>query len=213
MLLADARLPVGGHTQSGNLEPALRSGLQLSQVPEYLRARLDSVVRVEAATAVVARHRCRHGAALVDVERAWAARTPSAALRSTSRQLGRGMLRLARQLWSDSPALHGLDALAQPPRAVVLGAVAAAAGLSAASLARLIAYDDLQTVAAAALKLEPLDPALTTRWVFDLMPRLDQVAQGVAAFTRPDEIPALGAPQIEVWAEHHTRADRRLFSA
>ncbi|MBE9928093.1 urease accessory protein UreF, partial [Cellulosimicrobium cellulans] len=55
-LLADARLPTGGHTQSAGLEPALRAGMPAARVPDYVRARLATVTRTEAATAVVARH-------------------------------------------------------------------------------------------------------------------------------------------------------------
>ncbi len=213
MLLADARLPVAGHTQSGSLEPALRHGLAVEDIPAYLGARLDSVIRVEAGTAVVARHRSLNGGSLADVELAWAARTPSPALRSSSRHLGRGLLRLALRLWPDHPLLRRVQAMEPPARGVVLGAIAAAGGLSPTSLARLVAYDDLQTIAAAALKLEPLDPADASRWVFDLLPRVDRVAVSLAPLTHPDDIPAVGAPQTEVWAELHTRATRRLFRA
>lgn len=213
MLLADARLPVAGHTQSGSLEPALRHGLGVDDIPAYLGARLGSVVRVEAGTAVVARHRSLSGGELDDVELAWAARTPSAALRASSRHLGRGLLRLALRLWPDHPVLRRVQAMEPPARAVVLGAIAAASGLPPTSLARMVAYDDLQTVAAAALKLEPLDPADATRWVFDLLPRVDRLAVSLAPLTHPDDIPAVGAPQTEVWAELHTRATRRLFRA
>jgi urease accessory protein len=204
MLLADARLPVAGHTQSGGLEPALSDGL--TDVPAYLRLRLRTVTRVEAGTAVVARHHVLAGADLAPVEAAWAARTPSPAMRTTSRQLAKGVLRLARRLW---PVID----LTTPSRPVVMGAVGAALGLSPSSLARLIGYDDVQTVAAAALKLTPLDPAGATRWVFDVLPVIDLLADEVAASCTPDEIPASGAPQIEQWAERHAAATRRLFSA
>ena len=42
---------------------------------------------------------------------------------------------------------------------MVVGVTAAVAGLDAAQTARLVAYDDVQTVIAAALKLRPFDPA------------------------------------------------------
>jgi len=218
MLLADARLPVAGHTQSGSLEPALRNGLGVAGIPAYLNGRLDGVVRVEAGTAVVARHVSLHqgssaGGSLAGVERSWAARTPSAAMRESSRHLGRGLLRLAERLWPDHPAIRRVAAMEPPARPVVLGAVAAASGLGPTSLARMVAYDDLQTVAAAALKLEPLDPTESTQWVFDLLPRIESLAIGLAPLTHPDDIPAVGAPQTEMWAELHTRATRRLFRA
>lgn len=204
MLLADARLPVAGHTQSAGLEPALSDGL--TDVPAYMRLRLRTVTRVEAGAAVVAMHHVRAGSGLGPVEAAWAARTPSPAMRTTSRQLAKGVLRLASKLWP-------VAELTNPSRPVALGAVGAAVGLSPSSLARLVGYDDVQTVAAAALKLTPLDPAETTRWVLDALPAIDVLAAEVAAMCTPDEIPAAGAPQIERWAERHAVATRRLFSA
>lgn len=211
MMLADARLPVGGHTQSGGLEPALRAGLGAAEIPELLRVRLDTVVRVEAATAVVARHHAESGLGLSEVCRAWAARTPSAAVRTASRTLGRNLSRLARALWPDAAALDGLDR--ESGRAVVLGVVGHCAGIPPRSLAALAAYDDLQTVAAAALKLVPLDPVEPVRWLHALAPRIDALAAETAALTGPAEIPATGAPQLEQWAEAHVSATRRLFSA
>ena len=52
LLLADGRLPVGAHTQSAGVEPALVAGMRLDQGPEYARARLRTVTEVEAAAAV-----------------------------------------------------------------------------------------------------------------------------------------------------------------
>ncbi|MGN0110875.1 MAG: urease accessory UreF family protein, partial [Cellulosimicrobium funkei] len=119
-LLADARLPTGGHTQSAGLEPALRAGMPAARVPDYVRARLATVTRTEAATAVVARHAALApddgpppvAVALADTWVAWAARTPSPALRETSQRLGRGYLRLLRRLWAGHPAVAALDAAA-----------------------------------------------------------------------------------------------------
>jgi urease accessory protein len=208
LLLADARLPVAGHTQSGGLEPAVVAGIGADLVPDYLATRLATVTRVEAGTAVVALHRLRSGEDLSDVETAWAARTPSPAMRSTSRAQGRALLRLARRLW---PQLSPVGA--SPSRAVVLASVAHACVLSPRALAQLVGYDDVQTVASAALKLLPLDPAMTTQWVFDALPLVDRLAQQICHLIDPHEIPAAGAPQIEAWAEAHATSERRLFSA
>jgi urease accessory protein len=209
MLLADARLPVAGHTQSAGLEPAVRDGLR--DVPAYMRTRLTTVTRVEAATAVVALHHLRQGLSLVPVEQAWAARTPSAAMRRTSRGQGKALLRLVRRIWPDAPVLAALGEA--PSRAVVLAAAAANSGLAPRSLARLVGYDDVQTVAAAALKLLPLDPADVTCWVHDVLPRIEELAGDVAGLRDPTQIPAAGAPQLEAWAEVHAQTTRRLFSA
>ncbi len=211
LLLADARLPAAGHTQSAGLEPGLAHGLDATGLPAYCRTRLATVVRTEAATAVVARHRAALGGSLDPVEAAWAARTPSDAMRVTARMLGRGLLRLARRTWP--AAVAGWPADAQPPRAVVLGAVAAHTGLPALQLAQVVAYDDVQTVLAAALKLLPLDPADAAAWCVELLPDVDRLALDVAGLTGTDDIPATGSPLIEGWAQAHARTTRRLFSA
>jgi len=214
MLLADARLPVAGHTQSGGLEPAVRAGLSAAGVPAYLTARLDTVVAVEAGTAVVARHRLLAGRPLEPVVAAWAARTPAPALRAAARTQGRALARLAGRLWPGSPHLAALGTLDRPaPRAVVLGAVAAAAGLDACGLALLVAYDDLQTVAASALKLLPLDPAEATCWVHGALPAAVDLAAAYAGLTDPTDIPARSAPQTDLWAQLHDQTTRRLFRA
>ena len=52
MLLADARLPAGAHVTSNGVEAGLRRGLAPREVAAYMRARMRTVVRVEAGTAV-----------------------------------------------------------------------------------------------------------------------------------------------------------------
>ncbi|MFF8696529.1 urease accessory protein UreF [Streptomyces sp. NPDC015144] len=208
-LLGDARLPSGGHTQSAGLEPALRAGTAPAQVPAYLRTRLRTVTRVEAGTAVVARAVTESGGDLADVEAAWAARTPSQALRANGRRLGRGYLRVLQTLWPGP-----VDARARTwSRPVVLGLLAHRAGMDPADLARLVGYDDAQTVTAALLKLEPQDPLLITAWVSQLLPEIDEMAAEVARLRLPEQIPAHGAPLIERWAETHDTTTERLFSA
>jgi urease accessory protein len=211
MLLADARLPTSGHTQSAGLEPAVVHGVGAAEVPAYIDLRLRTVTRVEAASAVVALHHLRQGLALTDVEAAWAARTPSAAMRATSRSMGRATLRLVRRLWPEHPSVLAVGAGAS--RAVVFAAVADACGLAPIALARLVGYDDVQTVASAALKLLPLDPADVSAWVLGALPTVDRLATEVAPLNLPGSIPASGAPQIEAWAESHATTTRRLFSA
>ncbi|WP_407318927.1 urease accessory UreF family protein [Isoptericola halotolerans] len=219
LLLADARLPGGGHAHSASLEPALLGGLPAADVPAWMAGRATTVSLVEAGTAVVAAHLLSgHGAApLADVERAWAARTPSAALREASRLLGRGYLRVARTLWADHPAVVAAVEQASRhgsvPRAVVLGAVAAAAGLPPADVVRLTVYDDAQTAASALLKLEPLDPLVPARWVLDACAAAEAHVARVAACTTPDDIPSSGAPLTEGWAETHALTNQRLFRA
>lgn len=211
MLLADARLPTAGHTQSAGLEPAVGQGLRAVDVMDYIELRLATVTRVEAASAVVALHHLRQGLPVADVEAAWAARTPSPAMRTTSRSMGQALLRVVRRLWPDAPSVYALEAGVS--RSVVLAAAADACSLAPIALARLVGYDDVQTVASASLKLLPLDPAEVARWVLASLPHVDRLAAEVAPFTAPDAIPASSSPMIEVWAEAHAVSTRRLFSA
>ena len=222
MLLADARLPTGAHTQSAGLEAALRAGMPATAVPAYIRARLRTVTTVEAGAAVLARARTIDAAAdpgldlckaLSEVDAAWRARTVSPALRETSVQLGRGYARLVRQLWPETAGTAALSAIDRPGRAVVLGVAAAVAGLSAAQLVRLIGYDDAQTVTAATLKLEPLDPVIATGWVMAAAPEIERMVGALAEVDDSDQLPAFGAPLIEQWAEIHATTSQRLFRA
>ena len=223
MLLADARLPTGAHTQSAGLEPAIRAGLPAASIPAYLRARLRTVTTVEAGAAVVARSRTLFGttdlaAELAEVDRAWRARTVSPAMRETAALLGRGYARLLSRMWPGAPAVAALATLrgtnpGGTSRAVVLGVAAALAGLSAAQLVRLIGYEEAQTVAAAALKLEPLDPVDATGWVIDAQPEIERMVDELSSITDVADIPAVGAPLIEQWAEIHATTTQRLFRA
>jgi len=217
MLLADARLPTGAHTQSAGLEQAMRQGLSLALVPEYIRTRLRTVVAVEAGAAVVARHLVATSAdpvrALQAVDDAWRARTISPALRENAEVLGRGYARLVGGLWPDAPTALALRAVRRPTRAVAIGVAGALAGLSAAQVARLIGYDDTQTVAAAALKIDPLDPLVATGWVFRAKESIERMVAAVSPLTEIAAIPAVAAPLIEQWAQVHAETSQRLFRA
>lgn len=216
MLLSDARLPTGAHTQSAGLEPAMNAGVPATQIPAYLAARLRTVTVVEAAAAVLARAACAHqdiAAGLARVDQAWRARTISPALRETSVLLGRGYQRLVSRLWPAHPAVAALRTMTTPTRAVVLGVAATVAGLTAPQLVRLIGYDDAQTIAAAALKIAPLDPVSATGWVIDAHQDIEAIVGAVAGLADPDDMPALGAPLIEKWAQIHSVTTQRLFRA
>jgi urease accessory protein len=215
LLLADGRLPTGAHTQSAGVEPALTHGLRLEQVPEYLSARLTTVTEVEAAAAVVGRHRWSDSptvATLADVDRAWRVRTVSKALRDASDLLGRSYLRLAAAIWPSLGVL-ATDRSRTWCRAAVIGATAAEAGLDAAQTARLVGFEEVQTVVAAALKLRPFDPTTAVAWSVAAGREVEAMVARVAGLRTVEEIPAHVAPQIEHWAELHTRTERRLFRA
>jgi urease accessory protein len=216
LLLADARLPSGGHSHSAGMEPAILGGLSREDYPAFLLGRARTTTLVEAGTAVVARHRFLVNGTVESmgaVVAAWAARTPSPALRDAGRLLGRGYLRLARRTWPDDGALAVCAELGRPPRAVVLGAIAATTLMDPLDLVRLVIYDDAQSAASAVLKLDPLDPAVPVSWVLQTCAALEDRVDDLARLTTPDAIPAAGAPQSEGWAEAHALLTKRLFRA
>jgi len=215
MLLADGRLPTGAHTQSGGVEPAFHAGMRLADVPAYLTVRLRTVTEVEAGVAVLARRAWlgdpgERLAALGALDDGWRARTVSDALRDASDLLGRSYLRLAASVWE----LPGLATAGRTwCRAVVVGATAAVAGLDGADTARLVAFDDVQTVLAAALKLVPFDPAQGVAWAVAAHPEVEACVRRVADLARLADLPASSAPLLEQWGQHHRDTERRLFRA
>jgi|SRR5699024_9748868 len=215
LLLADARVPTGGHAQSGGLEPAVHAGLPVERVPQYLESRLRTIGLVEASAAVLAARGARQQPVeLSPVHQALLARTPAQPLRESSGMLGRGLRRLVERLWPDHPAVVALPELGtRPQRPVVLGVLGAAMGLDDPQLARACLYEDAQTVTSAALKLLPVDPVEATRWVVDAG---DTIEESVLEATRTDscrELPALTAPNIEQWTLRHASESRRIFVA
>ena len=212
LLLADGRLPTGAHTQSAGVEPALARGMELRQLPDYLAVRLSTVTEVEAATALLTRRSRSAGdeqAVLAQIDTAWRVRTLSDALRAASDRLGRSYRRTAEQVW-DLRVLEGRRVWC---RAVVVGVVAAAAGLDDAETARLIGYDDVQTVVAAALKLVPFDPAVGVGWAAAAQAGVEAMVVRAGAVRSVADLPAHGAPLIEEWGQEHATSERRLFSA
>ncbi|WP_019745083.1 urease accessory protein UreF [Rhodococcus erythropolis] len=217
MLLADGRLPTGGHAHSSGLEPALAGGLLQSQVPDFIRGRLETVGLVEAAATVVTRRwAISAGGAgeLEEISRELLARTPSAPLREASIQLGRGLARLASRLWPQHPAVQMLMALpGHPMRPLALGVFTAISGMDDLQAARSCLYDDAQTVASAALKLLPVDPAEPVEWLLRAAPTIETVAAAAVAVEGVTDIPATTGPLVEQWSlEHHARS-RRIFRA
>ena len=187
LLLADSRLPSGGHGHSGGVEALVDRDLVRSadDLALFLDGRVRTGGRVVAAAAAAA-------CALAVVVRAgvselqeshvhatslqesgfpeagrspdWArwdaavsARTPSAALRTASRAQGAALLRTV-TLAFPSPAVAALRALPRVHHPLVLGAAAAAAGADPAQAAALALHHLVGGACTAAVRLLGLDP-------------------------------------------------------
>ncbi|CAM5427225.1 Urease accessory protein UreF OS=Streptomyces glaucescens OX=1907 GN=ureF1 PE=3 SV=1 [Streptomyces glaucescens] len=218
LVLADGRFPAGGHAHSGGAEAAVKAGriTGAGQPGGLLPGRLRTAGLVAAALAAAA----ALGADAADLDAAADARTPSPALRTAARKLGRQLMRAARATWPSAE----LDALAaafpkgahQP---VVLGLAARAAGLGPADAAYCAAYESVSGPATATVRLLSLDPFDASGVLARLAPELDRVADRAVAAARAavvegvDTLPASSGPLLEISAEQHAAWPVRLFAS
>jgi urease accessory protein len=220
LLLADSRLPAGGHAHSGGLEPAASAGTvtDVTALAGFLRGRLATTGLVNAALAAAA---CASGSGgWARLDREADARTPSPAQRRASRAQGRSLLRAVRATWPDAWPAGALDALAAvdeagPHHPIVLGAATAVAGGGPGEAAAIAAYGAVTGPASAAVRLLGLDPLAVHRTLAELAPHIDEVAGRAAGHAGGDPagLPAASAPLLDLYAELHLRADLRLFES
>jgi urease accessory protein len=208
LVLADGRLPAGGHAHSGGLESQIAAGRvrDLDDVGAFLRGKLATAGLVSAAFAAAACRRPGEWAALDD---GLDARTPSPALRKASRAQGRALLRAGRAMWPLPPAGR------EPHQPVALGILANAAGLNAPEAAVAAAHGTVAGVASAAVRLLGLDPYAVHALIARLAPECDRIAADAAgrAGDPVDDLPAAGAPLLDIGAEHHATWEVRLFAS
>jgi urease accessory protein len=214
LLLADGRLPSGGHAHSGGLEAAVAAGRvrDLSTVEAFLNGRLATVGLVAAAFAAATVHRCVTSGRLEELDHGLDARTPSPGLRRASRAQGRALLRAGRAMWPPRdlpPHPEG------PHHPVVLGAIAASAGLSPRDAAVVAAYGSITAPASAAVRLLALDPYPVHGLLAGLAAACDRTADQAAATADRDvdDLPAASAPLLDIGAEHHATWEVRLFAS
>jgi urease accessory protein len=218
LMLADGRLPAGGHAHSGGAEAAV-AAKRITDVPTlaaFLRGRLATTGLVAAAFA----------ASTMDIaalDDGLDARTASPALRRASRAQGRALLRAGRAIWPPADAPRAGRAVWPPadaPRAdvhhpVALGIVARAAGLTPHDAALAAAYGTVTGPAGAAVRLLGLDPFAVHAVVASLAPGCDAVAARAAGYANApvDDLPAEAAPLLDLDAEHHATWEVRLFAS
>ncbi|WP_030746747.1 urease accessory protein UreF [Streptomyces griseus] len=214
LVLADGRFPAGGHAHSGGAEAAVKAGRirDAAGLEAFCLGRLHTVGLTAAGLAAAA----ALGLDPYELDAAADARTPSPALRTAARRLGRQLMRAARAAWPD-PELDALAAAfpggAHQP--VVLGAAARAAGLGPEDAAHCAAYETVGGPATAVVRLLGLDPYRATAVLARLAPVMDEVAARAAAAARDgvDALPAASAPLLDITAEQHAAWPVRLFAS
>ena len=208
LVVADGRLPSGGHAHSGGLEAQVSAGRvrDVAGLAGFLRGRLATTGLVSAAFAAAA---CRRTGEWVDLDLGLDARTPSPALRKASRAQGRALVRAGRAMWP-MPAIGR-----EPHQPIVLGVLAAAAGLGPLEAAAAAAHGTVAGPASAAVRLLGLDPYEVHGLLARLAPECDRIAADAAARSGDpvDMLPAEGAPLLDIGAELHATWEVRLFAS
>jgi urease accessory protein len=211
LLLADGRLPTGGHVHSAGVESAVADGRieDVDTLGAYLLGRLHTAGLTEAALAAAVV--LQPGSiAVLDAEAD--ARITVPELRVVSRRLGRQLVRVAGRCWPD-PVLATLPD--DPHQPVALGAVGIAAGLDALTVARIAIHHVTTTAAQSALRLLGLDPFAVAALTASLAVEGERVAMEAlfAAGGPIHELPARTGPVVEIAAATHASLTTRLFAS
>ncbi|WP_239166619.1 urease accessory protein UreF [Actinoplanes italicus] len=172
----------------------------------FLRGKLATTGLVSAAFAAAA---CADVTRSAELDGGLDARTPSPALRKASRAQGRALLRAGRAMWSLPPIGR------EPHQPVALGVLAAAAGLTPADASIAAAHGLVTGSASAGVRLLGLDPYAVHALLARLAPECDRIAAAAAARAGDpvDDLPAAGAPLLDIGAEHHATWEVRLFAS
>ncbi|MBO9532676.1 MAG: urease accessory protein UreF [Solirubrobacteraceae bacterium] len=220
LLLADGRLPAGGHAHSGGLEQAVELG-DVRDVPtlrDFLRGLLRSSGQTSiAASAAAARAwLSQDDAALLELDAEESARMPSAQLRGASRAQGRQLMRAAEAIWPSPAPLRLLPALPHGPHlSLAQGVTAARLDLEPVDAARLAAYGVVSGPATAAVRLLGLDPFAVHGVVATVMGDAEPVIAAAAEHASSPAwlLPGGAAPLLEIGAELHRTREIRMFAS
>jgi urease accessory protein len=222
LLLADSRLPSGGHGHSGGVEALVDRGLLRTEadLAAFLAGRLRTGAAVSAGAAAAA---CAlaglPGPSWDRWDRAVSARLPASATRAASYAQGAALLRTASLAWT-SAALVALRALPRAHHPLVLGAAAAAADATPADAAMLAVHHLIGGACTAAVRLLGLNPlavaAVAARAGTAAEPvaaEATDAALAAVAAADPARLPADGNPLHDVMAQLHRSTEATLFAS
>ena len=205
LLLVDSRLPAGGHAHSGGIAPAIEAGLikDIDQLEIALRARLKHQGPMQAAAVRLA----AKGLNSDEIDHALDIRMPSKAARAASRAQGRGLIRVADQVWPEI----GFEVI-DHHHPVAFGVIAKSFGASeVAPLAFL--QQSLMSGASAGVRLMGFDPISVTFLVSQMRSIVEEVSQSITQIESIDEMPAGSLPGLESLTENYSKAQVRLFAS
>ena len=214
LLLADTRFPTGAHAHSMGMEAAVGLGLvkTLGDVETYIRGRLITSASTEASFAAAANS---GRFALAQLDREFAARTPSPRARTVSRTLGRQLERATRNTWPEMADLRTIhpDGPMQP---IALGSIARSAGLSHYETALCSLHHAVGAATTAAVRLMGCDPFAANDIASRLCNNLEQVATCAMRAAEVDacsHLPANTSLLADAMMENHSKWEVRLFGS
>ena len=230
LLLLDSRAPTGAHQHSGGMEAAVGTGLVsgLADLEDFCRTRLRTSARVCAAFAAasarlqsdaaersVALARAQHQWAVMDAE--FEARTPSEAMRTASRQLGRGLLRLVRSVLPEADLVTPLSRCAGPAphHPLVLGAGVGLGGRDAGTGRAGRGPGRVRRPGQRGGAAARPGPVRRAGHAGPAGARRSTCARRrcAAAAGPPSALPADAAPALDLLADFHLTAEVRLFAS
>lgn len=211
LLLADGRLPAGGHVHSGGVEQAIDAGriTDLATLAAWSVERTVTLGEVEAtlaAAAAITAGGAAWGTLIAEAE----ARSPVPALREAARARGRALVRVAEAAFDPFELPAGAR---DPgwPLPIATGAIVAGLGFAPVDAALLTLHGGAAEPAQAAVRRLGLDPLGITRLLAQLAPTITATADRAVATAvgRPATWPAPATPHFDLAAAAHAaRADR-----
>jgi urease accessory protein len=142
-----------------------------------------------------------------EIDHALDIRMPSKAARAASRAQGRGLIRVADQVWPEISF-----EVTDHHHPVAFGVIANSFGASdLAPLAFL--QQSLMSGASAGVRLMGFDPISVTYLISQMRSIIEEVSQSIAQIEGIDEIPAGSLPGLESLTENYPKAQVRLFAS
>jgi urease accessory protein len=223
--LCDSLFPIGAFGYSDGLEAAtgdvrlkpdttvecdtapshVVSGFSRTDLADWLEVCLDETIgRFEGPIVVCAHRAFTNGnrAELVRLDQESIAMRPSAAMRKSSRAMGRQLMSTWAALYPD-PRFVDMHSLP-----VAFGCVTAASAVSIRFAIEAFAYTRLAATASAAMRLMPIGQSETHRLLARTLERVPVVAEAVIA---RDAAPESFAPLVDIATMRHQYMHSRLF--
>jgi urease accessory protein len=215
--LADSALPIGRFVHSHGLEAWLHAhpDATTEQLAELVEAVVcEGVAPLDGAFVAYA-HRATAPAELLALDERLTARKLAPAARAASHAPGRRLAALAEQLAPQDPLVVGLAAQVCAREtdgnlAVVAGTLARALEIAEGDAVLLDLRGAAGALLSAAVRLGALAPTRAQVVLVGLAPALAQAAAAACALALDDV--SSTAPELELFALAHARADARLFS-